>query len=470
MKRIEKMFKVQADSILPTDKLKQNVKNTVIGSNTVSQSAPKKQVRFNWKIAAASLCLIVAIIIGFVSQSLLLPQSPSNSYVSIDINPSFEIIADADDKVISVNALNQDAVLVLFNKNFVGQPLEVVCQTIVKLSAELGYVKENAVVNVTAVNDSGKKETILAENLNSSLTQFIQNSLLKASVQVNSDVVGEIAQKYNITQGRAKLIQQAIERLQMNYEQLSKLSNSEINQLLKNYNKSEIDAESALINEYFAQQGYGEQLNEIKVEIDQKEELVKYLEKYVDWLEDFSDGKGSEQAHNEKLKEFKSKFPQLSVSNNVKLDDLIELVESERDSIEEKIDHLDESLEKAEIEAKNKWKNDSDRDEVDDDDSNQGKDDDRNDHNGGEEGDDAKEDGKDDNESVNDNGGDDTDNDGQSPSDDKGNKPSEKQDDNDSQSHPTDKDDKQNNEDGDEDSKDEDDADDIRNPSNKMGN
>lgn len=82
------------------------------------------------------------------------------TYISIDINPSFEVIADGNDKVLAVNALNKDAVIVLYGKAgvYIGMSVSEVCADIVKQSVKLGYVNLNNTVDILAVNQNKSKE------------------------------------------------------------------------------------------------------------------------------------------------------------------------------------------------------------------------------------------------------------------------------------------------------------------------
>ncbi len=73
------------------------------------------------------------------------------SYVSLGINPDVELIVDANNEVVSVYAVNDDAKVLLFEEeNLVGKDLEEVLQIITNLSIEYGYLEEdNKVIDFT---------------------------------------------------------------------------------------------------------------------------------------------------------------------------------------------------------------------------------------------------------------------------------------------------------------------------------
>ena len=78
----------------------------------------------------------------------------SDTLVLIDINPSFEIIADKDGNVKSVTGVNSDARIVLLGKNYVGSSVYDVCTDIINTAIKLGYVNnKHGQVNISAYND-----------------------------------------------------------------------------------------------------------------------------------------------------------------------------------------------------------------------------------------------------------------------------------------------------------------------------
>ncbi|MCD4826802.1 MAG: hypothetical protein K8Q99_03380 [Acholeplasmataceae bacterium] len=67
-------------------------------------------------------------------------QAEELSYVTIDINPSVELIVSPNDKVIEANALNEDAEVLLSELDLIGMDLEVAIDLIIQTSIELGYI------------------------------------------------------------------------------------------------------------------------------------------------------------------------------------------------------------------------------------------------------------------------------------------------------------------------------------------
>jgi MoaA/NifB/PqqE/SkfB family radical SAM enzyme len=94
-----------------------------------------------------------------------------NAYVTLDINPSVEIITGENGLVVEVNALNDDAQVLLVDTNFTGKTVDETVEAIVALAKELGYLdvnEENAIV-VTAeaenANDTEELENKINERI-----------------------------------------------------------------------------------------------------------------------------------------------------------------------------------------------------------------------------------------------------------------------------------------------------------------
>ena len=85
----------------------------------------------------AAICLIMCLCVPFAA--CLVEGSENYAYVTIDINPSVELIVK-DGKVVSINAGNEDASILLSGEDLVGLTVEEATGKIVKLAEELGYL------------------------------------------------------------------------------------------------------------------------------------------------------------------------------------------------------------------------------------------------------------------------------------------------------------------------------------------
>ncbi|MBR3890535.1 MAG: hypothetical protein IKJ30_00510 [Bacilli bacterium] len=91
------------------------------------------------------------------------PTAEADGFVSLDINPSIELVVDENGKVINVYGTNEDAKVLLYGESgIVGKSIEDAVAKITTLAKELGYLTEdNDVVNVLSSGiDTAKLNSI----------------------------------------------------------------------------------------------------------------------------------------------------------------------------------------------------------------------------------------------------------------------------------------------------------------------
>lgn len=81
------------------------------------------------------------------------------TYVSVDINPSVNMVIDEEGKVESVEAANEDAQVMLYGEVLVGKTAEEAFELIANLAVECGYLtEENCGVSVNVVAGNGSAD------------------------------------------------------------------------------------------------------------------------------------------------------------------------------------------------------------------------------------------------------------------------------------------------------------------------
>lgn len=73
------------------------------------------------------------------------------SYITLNINPSVELVADDKGKVIAINAVNDDGGLLFYGTDYRGYNVEVVVREMVKVLAQTGYIDGSSEENAEAV-------------------------------------------------------------------------------------------------------------------------------------------------------------------------------------------------------------------------------------------------------------------------------------------------------------------------------
>lgn len=248
-RNLRKRLKEQFEKLLPDFSLKEKVVEAVTPEAEMLKEKERARVKamFTSKRAIMSFvatCLIVCVGLGVglglgLKVGVLTPDGddsptpgeepvPAPTYMSIDINPSFGIEVDEDGVVVSVEALNEDAVIVLLDTDLVGKTVEEVFTTIVSLAEELGYLKEDGTVNVVMSNEFKAVEEAIATRVENVLDDV--NALLSAE---NVTI--------NLEKGKEALVS-ALEEAGKFVEGMEDWSAEHLHKYFKDYDSEKIDA------------------------------------------------------------------------------------------------------------------------------------------------------------------------------------------------------------------------------------
>lgn len=155
------------------------------------------------------------------------------AYVSLKINPEAELVVDGNGKVLSVNALNSDAEILLSDINLVGLSIEEATEAFVAAAAETGYLPdgEENVVTVTVVANEDL-ENSLNERIARSITKYFDNNGING--RVSRETLAQYADEaatLGVSVGKMKMIMRAID---MNPEAvLSELAEMPVKELIR---------------------------------------------------------------------------------------------------------------------------------------------------------------------------------------------------------------------------------------------
>lgn len=129
-------------------------------------------------------------------------------YVSLDINPSVELVVDEDGKVLKVYGANEDAQVLLYEESgIVGESVETAIAKITTLAKELGYLSEDN--DTVGVLSSNVDEELLS-SINSTITATAQN----LGLTVTTDAEGAYSLVKELEEYKAKFPNnQAIQNL-----------------------------------------------------------------------------------------------------------------------------------------------------------------------------------------------------------------------------------------------------------------
>lgn len=198
-----------------------------------------------------SMMFLLLLVLGVSSCSSDLGSDVNkyaNAYITIDINPSVEIITNDEGLVESVNALNDDAEILLIDTSFNGKTVDEVVDIIMSLAMETGYIidtEENAIL-ITTETDNEALKADLDENLDAVVNKFTEKHQLKMQVHhENQGATKELkaqAETLGISVGKLKLINKAMEvDYELTLEAAKVMAVKDLNRILINARKDMVD-------------------------------------------------------------------------------------------------------------------------------------------------------------------------------------------------------------------------------------
>jgi len=103
------------------------------------------------------------------------------SYITLNLNPAVELVADDKNKVIAVNGVNDEGTMLFFNKDYRGYSVDVVIREMVKVMAQTGYLTAFEETNEEAVFVSVLSTTSAKKNEIFSLISVTVNEFFRTS-------------------------------------------------------------------------------------------------------------------------------------------------------------------------------------------------------------------------------------------------------------------------------------------------
>jgi len=132
-------------------------------------------------LTALGFALIFAVWFGF-NQNNVITEKPVVMLVGIDINPSFELSVNEDDKVVEIEALNDDAKLIVVS-DLIGQDVEDVVEVIIQRAEEAGFLdlvdleEDFVVVSTVSLTDDEDAQDDMEEQLEKKIrdSEYLQS-------------------------------------------------------------------------------------------------------------------------------------------------------------------------------------------------------------------------------------------------------------------------------------------------------
>ena len=157
-----------------------------------------------------ALALSVGVILSLAGGGYAYAKTPV-AYVSMDINPSVELGVNAFDKVVSVEAYNEDGEKILEGTDLVNADVEKAVSTVISNAISEGYIKEDGLsaIEITTSTDKDDVATKLDESLKEIAEETLNDNNVEAEVETQKVALvrRDEARKLGITPGKLNLIQ-----------------------------------------------------------------------------------------------------------------------------------------------------------------------------------------------------------------------------------------------------------------------
>ncbi len=168
----------------------------------------------NWVKRISGIAAAVVILAGAgISANAYRVSNTVASTVALDVNPSVEIKVNAKEKVLSVDALNEDGKNIIGDMDFKGSDIDLAVNALIGSMLKNGYLNEltNSIL-VSVDNNDPEKSAALRQRIADEISVILNNDAFSASVLsqtlTHDAAVDEIASANDISTGKAQLIHQ----------------------------------------------------------------------------------------------------------------------------------------------------------------------------------------------------------------------------------------------------------------------
>ena len=188
MNKTEKQFKEYMEKNL-------HVKDTydVIAKKISFNEEEERTFMKNKKIIGPVLCCVGALavvgVVGIATKGFgLFKEKEAKSMVTIDTNPSIELVVDEKDKVVSVRGANDDGKLVLYGEKVVGKDVEKAVEIIIQAEIDTGYIVANAQIganqfSLTVSSDTTVESSELINSIQNKVKEVCENNNIAIALE-----------------------------------------------------------------------------------------------------------------------------------------------------------------------------------------------------------------------------------------------------------------------------------------------
>ena len=263
MNKVEKQYKAYMEKNLKiNDRYDQIAKK--IDFNLERKPMKKRNL---FALCGASLAAVV--IVGVAGFALLnnnkAPQVKPKALVSVDVNPSIELVVDEDNKVISVTGKNDDGIMILYGEVVIGKTLDEALELIISLENEAGFLLSGEVgVNANNIQISVNGDT---QEIYNTIKTNITTKINSICDELNITPSIEEANKY----ANEKLNQLVLDIDPLLEETLSSMTMEEKLSVISNYQKETAEIYSSQLQDFYVN------VKNTEISFVEKEEIQEVL-------------------------------------------------------------------------------------------------------------------------------------------------------------------------------------------------
>jgi uncharacterized lipoprotein YajG len=314
--------------------------------------------KMKWFMSFAVVLFAVFLIAGCSGEDTEL-LSNEDTYVTLDINPSVELIVSPSDIVIYANPLNEDGELLLLDLELVGLPVDEAVDLIIAEAIALGFIDTEDEEIVVAVDVQAKKAEIreavqnrIKEHVNAS---FNARAMIGRAVDKGymPDFIAE-AESYGVNPGFLRLAQKVVEMSdELTLEDVIGMEQEELMDLLQEKKQEHREVAESIKDDFLNERdaliaSYQEQIEALELQIEEAlegeniDELLAQLETLKEELKDELDELRDEYHDMSEVlfMEMMQQRNRIKEEHQERVEEYLDRAEERRQAIQDRIDRF----------------------------------------------------------------------------------------------------------------------------------
>lgn len=176
-----------------------------VGEVPVGAEVEVKNGQSSWTRGLALAACILLALLGWQLYLAVLPAAAA--YVSLDINPSWELAVDAEGQVVKVTSLDQEGQELIRGLRLKKKPVDEAMAAVIRAAVDQGYIAPEGAVLVTLAPVAGKERLPLAaEQVAGSIEAALQANNAATRILVTSASAQERAEARDLGISTGKYI------------------------------------------------------------------------------------------------------------------------------------------------------------------------------------------------------------------------------------------------------------------------